>query len=120
MKKTTNKKEPELKAISYPSVNKRFTPITFPVVGIGASAGGLEALEQFFKNMPKDSGMAFVVIQHLDPTHVGIMPELLQRTTSMMVIQVTDNLEIKPNHVYVLPKQKHGNIKWASSFVRTY
>ncbi len=106
MKKTTNKKEPELKAISYPSVNKRFTPITFPVVGIGASAGGLEALEQFFKNMPKDSGMAFVVIQHLDPTHVGIMPELLQRTTSMMVIQVTDNLEIKPNHVYVLPPNK--------------
>ncbi|MGB8492387.1 MAG: chemotaxis protein CheB, partial [Bacteroidales bacterium] len=106
MKKTTNKKEPELKDISYPSVNKRFTPITFPVVGIGASAGGLEALEQFFKNMLKDNGMAFVVIQHLDPTHVGIMPELLQRTTSMMVIQVTDNLEIKPNHVYVLPPNK--------------
>ena len=47
----------------------------FPIVGIGASAGGLEALEQFFGNMPKDSGMAFVVIQHLDPNHVGIMPE---------------------------------------------
>ena len=79
---------------------------SFPIVGIGASAGGLEALEQFFMNMPKDSGMAFVVIQHLDPTHVGMMPELLQRTTSMKVIQVTDNLRVKPNHVYVLPPNK--------------
>ena len=55
----------------------------FPIVGIGASAGGLEALELFFGNMPKDSGMAFVVIQHLDPNHAGIMPELLQRITPM-------------------------------------
>ncbi len=50
--------------------------------------------------------MAFVVIQHLDPTHAGIMPELLQRTTLMKVIQVTDNLRVKPNHVYVLPPNK--------------
>ena len=59
----------------------------FPIVGIGASAGGLEVLEQFFENMPGENGMAFVVIQHLDPNHDGIMPELLQRTTSMKVIQ---------------------------------
>lgn len=51
----------------------------FPIVGIGASAGGLEALEQFFTSMPANSGMAYVVIQHLDPNHKGIMPELLQR-----------------------------------------
>ena len=79
---------------------------SFPIVGIGASAGGLEALEQFFMNMPKNSGMAFVVIQHLDPNHVGVMPELLQRTTSMKVIQVTDNMKVKPNQVYVLPPNK--------------
>jgi two-component system CheB/CheR fusion protein len=72
-------------------------------VGIGASAGGLDALEQFFGNMPKDNGMAFVVVQHLDPTHVGIMPELLQRTTQMIVEQVTDHLKVLPNHVYVIP-----------------
>src|SRR5665647_207947 len=78
----------------------------FPIVGIGASAGGLEALEQFFQNMPADSGMAFVVIQHLDPTHVGIMPELLQRTTPMKVFQASDQLKVKPNCVYVIPPNK--------------
>ena len=78
----------------------------FPIVGIGASAGGLEALEQFFENTPKDNGMAFVVIQHLDPTHVGIMPELLQRVTTMKVLQVTDRLKVRQNHVYVIPPNK--------------
>lgn len=51
--------------------------LRFPIVGIGASAGGLEALEQFFTNMPVENGMAFIIIQHLDPTRIGIMPELL-------------------------------------------
>ena len=78
----------------------------FPIVGIGASAGGLEALEMFFVNMPGDSGMAFVVVQHLDPNHVGIMPELLQRFTTMKVHQVTDRLRVKPNCVYVIPPNK--------------
>lgn len=55
----------------------------FPVVGIGASAGGLEALEQFLTHVPAQSGIAFVIVQHLDPTHKGIMPELLQRTTAV-------------------------------------
>ena len=86
---------------------------TFPIVGIGASAGGLEALEQFFTNMPKDTGMAFVVIQHLDPNHIGIMPELLQRITGMKVNQVTDNLKVKPNHVYVIPPNKSMSILMA-------
>lgn len=75
----------------------------FPIVGIGASAGGLEALEQFFTNMPPDSGMAFVVVQHLDPNHKGIMRELLQRITQMQVITVTDRLTIKQNCVYIIP-----------------
>jgi len=82
----------------------------FSVVGIGASAGGFEALEQFFGNLPADSGMAFVVIQHLDPTNVGIMPELLQRTTSMSVVQVTDNLQVQPNCIYVIPPNKSMSI----------
>jgi two-component system CheB/CheR fusion protein len=82
----------------------------FPIVGIGASAGGLEALEQFFKNMPKDSGMAFVVVQHLDPTHKDIMSELLQRTTDMKVTQVIDHLQVKPNYVYVIPPNKSMSI----------
>jgi two-component system CheB/CheR fusion protein len=82
----------------------------FPIVGIGASAGGLEALEQFFQHLPKNSGMACVVIQHLDPNHVGIMPELLQRTTEMKVVQVTDHLQVKPNHVYVIPPNKSMSV----------
>ena len=83
------------------------TDITqFPIVGIGASAGGIEALELFFKNMPFDNGMAFVVIQHLDPTHVGIMPEILQRMTTMKVFQASDRLKVKPNCVYVIPPNK--------------
>jgi len=79
---------------------------SFPIVGIGASAGGLEALEQFFGKMPENSGIAFVVIQHLDPTHVGIMPELLQRITRMKVLQASDHLKVKPNCVYVIPPNK--------------
>jgi two-component system CheB/CheR fusion protein len=82
----------------------------FPIVGIGASAGGLEALEQFLTRMPKDSGMAFVVIQHLDPNHVGILPELLQRITPMKVFQVSDGLNVKPNCVYVIPPNKSMSI----------
>jgi len=76
------------------------------IVGIGASAGGLEALEQFFTPIPADCGVAFVVIQHLDPTHKGILPELLQRVTLMMVSQVVDQEIVKPNCVYVIPPNK--------------
>jgi two-component system CheB/CheR fusion protein len=84
--------------------------ISFPIVGIGASAGGLETLEMFFGNVPKNSGLAFVVIQHLDPNHVGIMPELLQRTTVMKVIQAADKMQVKPNHVYVIPPNKSMSV----------
>ena len=75
----------------------------FPIVGIGASAGGLEALEQFLRKVPQASGMAFVIVSHLDPTHKGIMHELLQRATTMDVFQVKDRMRIKPNCVYVIP-----------------
>ncbi len=82
----------------------------FPVVGIGASAGGLEALEQFLRNVPKGSGMAFVIVQHLDPTHKGILHELLGRATSMDVFQVKDRMRVKPNSVYVIPPNKDMSI----------
>ena len=82
----------------------------FPIVGIGASAGGLEALDQFISNVPKDSGMAFVVIQHLDPTHKGMLPELLQRITTMQVLQVKDRMTVKPDCVYVIPPNKSMSI----------
>ncbi len=78
----------------------------FPIVGIGASAGGLEALEIFLKHVPPHSGMAFVIVQHLDPTHKGMMVELLQRVTEIPVTEVTDRLKIEPDHVYVIPPNK--------------
>ena len=82
----------------------------FPIVGIGASAGGLEAIEQFLKNVPSPSGMAFVIVQHLDPTHKGIMPELLQRMTKMKVFQVKDRMPVRPDCVYVIPPNKDLSI----------
>jgi two-component system CheB/CheR fusion protein len=81
----------------------RHEPARFPIVGIGASAGGLEALEQFMRQVPPGCGLAFVIVQHLDPTHKGIMAELLQRTTKMGVFQVKDRMRVKPDCVYVIP-----------------
>ena len=78
----------------------------FPIVGIGASAGGLEAFESFFKAMPGDSGMAFVLVSHLDPTHVSILPELIQKKTQMKVHLITNGLTIQPNMIYVIPPNK--------------
>ncbi|MCX6305943.1 MAG: PAS domain-containing protein [Bacteroidetes bacterium] len=75
----------------------------FIIVAIGASAGGLEALEQFLGHVPENSGMAYVVIQHLDPTQKGMLPELLQRITKMKVFQVKDRMAVKANCVYVIP-----------------
>ena len=73
----------------------------FPVVGIGASAGGLEALEIFFTHMPPEAGIAFVIIQHLDPKHKSIMDELLKRHTTMRVLQAEDGVTLEPNSVYL-------------------
>lgn len=82
----------------------------FPIVGIGASAGGLEALEQFLGNVPENSGMAYVVIQHLDPTQKGMLPDLLQRITKMKVFQAKDRMPAKPDCVYVIPPNKSMSI----------
>ena len=73
------------------------------VVGIGASAGGYEALAQFFPALPPDTGMAFVVVQHLDPKHESLLPELLAKLTKMPVSQVKDRTRVQANQVYVIP-----------------
>jgi len=91
-----------------PVAHKR---IIFPIVGLGASAGGLEALESFLGNMPINTGMSFVVIQHLDPNYVGMMPELLQRITLMKVLQASDWLKVEPNCIYVIPPNKSLSIQ---------
>ncbi len=75
----------------------------FPIVGVGASAGGLEAFTQLLENLPTDTGMAFVLIQHLDPTRDSLLTELLNRKTPMPVTEVKDGMAIAPNQVYVIP-----------------
>ena len=82
----------------------------FPIVALGASAGGLEAFELFFKSMRHDSGIAFVLIAHLDPTHVSLLPELLQKRSKMKVHQVQDGMKVQRNHVYVIPPNKNLTI----------
>src|SRR6187397_1825984 len=79
----------------------------FTVVGIGASAGGLKGLLQFFELMPPESGMSFVIILHLSPKHESNLDNLLQAVTAMPVMQVNESVEIERNHVYVISPAKH-------------
>jgi two-component system CheB/CheR fusion protein len=95
---------------SQPANDARNAGRKFPIVGIGASAGGLEVLELFLKNVPPESGMAFVIVQHLDPTHKGMMAELLQRVTAMKVIEVKNLTRVQPDCVYVIPPNKDMSI----------
>ncbi|TWT32857.1 chemotaxis protein CheB [Blastopirellula retiformator] len=78
----------------------------FPIVGLGASAGGLESLEYFFTNMPLDSGMAFIVVQHLSPDFKSVMDELLARQTQIPIHRVTHGIEVEPNSIYLIPPKK--------------
>ncbi|MCE1227073.1 MAG: PAS domain-containing protein [Geobacteraceae bacterium] len=86
------------------------TSSTIHYVGIGASAGGLEAIESFFTNMPPDSGMAFIVVQHLSPDYKSLMVELLSKKTTMPVHRAEDAMEVLPNHVYLIPPKKNLTI----------
>ncbi|MEM6329334.1 MAG: chemotaxis protein CheB, partial [Planctomycetota bacterium] len=79
----------------------------FHVVGIGASAGGLDAIERLFDNMPADTGMAFVIVQHLSPDFKSLMEELLARHTSMIIHRVEDGMALEPNHIYLIPPKKN-------------
>lgn len=78
-------------------------PAACPVVGLGASAGGLEAYQNFLMTASADAGLAYVLVQHLDPNHESMLAELLSRRTTMPVRQVTDGMEIEPNNVYLIP-----------------
>jgi len=86
------------------------TPNKFPIVGIGASAGGLEAFTELLKHLPLDSGMGFVLVQHLDPQHESTLTQLLARATSMPVREVMNNLRVEANHVYVIPPNTNLSI----------
>ncbi len=75
----------------------------FPIAALGASAGGLEALQAFFEHMPVDAGVGFVVVTHMHPEHTSMMPELLSHSTAMPVVEAGDGQRVEPNHVYVAP-----------------
>ncbi len=78
----------------------------FPVVGIGASAGGLEAFKKLLHAIPLNSGMAYILVQHLHPDHDSVLPEILQRETSIAVQEVSDNVRVEVNNIYVIPSNK--------------
>lgn len=82
-----------------------------PIVGIGASAGGLEALITFLSNVPENSGLAFVIVQHMEQKRKGIMAGLLQSSTPMKVVQVEENISVQPDCVYVIPPNKEMSIQ---------
>src|SRR6478735_3871418 len=81
------------------------------VIGLGGSAGSIQALQQFLTAMPPDSGMVFVVVLHLSPDHDSMLGDVLQRSTEMKVVVVTDQLRIAPNCVYVIPPGKQLSLK---------
>lgn len=103
-------------AAAAPARGSATVPGPYFAVGLGASAGGLEALEQFFRLLPPDSGMAFVVVQHLDPSHASILSEILQRSTKMPVLEAQDEMPVLPNRVHVIPPNRdmvilHGKLR---------
>ncbi|RPI71827.1 MAG: hypothetical protein EHM47_09390, partial [Ignavibacteriales bacterium] len=111
MKKKNNSKRSPVNKTEITSKNN-----SFYIVGLGASAGGLEALEKFFGNMNEKSGMAFIVVSHLDPNHISIMPELIQKSTRMKIFNAKDGMKVEPNNVYVAPANRdlailHGTIQ---------
>ncbi len=108
------KKEQQTKA-PLPATTRKKKPVDKSpepeyIVGIGGSAGGLEALETFFRAMPVDEGLAFVLIVHLDPAHKSITDELIQRCTTLKVSEARDNMAIEPNAVYIIPPGKNLSI----------
>src|SRR5215469_11151727 len=78
-------------------------PSSVPVVGIGASAGGISALEALLPLLKSDTGVAFVIVQHLDPTHDSILPALLDRASNLPVVEASDRVQIEADHIYVIP-----------------
>ena len=86
----------------------------FVIAALGASAGGLEALENFFSHTPPDTGIGFIVVQHLAPDHRSSLPELLARRTEMLVEQARDNATVEPNHVYIIPRTPLRPLRTAS------
>jgi len=101
-------RDPTLPGVN-PVVEDHLSPAEsppFPIVAVGASAGGLEAVTALLSELPSDTGMALVIVQHLSPTHESLLGEILGRATAMPVRTVGDRTPVEPNHVYVIPPAK--------------
>ena len=83
----------------------------YPIVGVGASAGGFEAFRELLKALPSDTGLALVLVQHLDPGHESLLAKLLSNATAMPVREVEEGMAVEPNHVYVIPPNKTMGIR---------
>ncbi len=103
------KRPPRKQSARRPQTAK--TRVDHPVVGVGASAGGLEAFTELLKHLPADTGMGFVLVQHLDPEHESSLTEILARHSPMPVREVTDGTQIEPDHVYIIPPGKRMTVE---------
>jgi two-component system, chemotaxis family, CheB/CheR fusion protein len=101
--KSSSRKQARAHRLVAVAKSPRKVPGLFPIVGIGASAGGLEAFSELLHNLPEKTGMAYVLVQHLDPKHESALPEILGRTTTLPVEEVTDGTVVEPDHIYVIP-----------------
>jgi two-component system CheB/CheR fusion protein len=101
--KTKKQKAKQVKKKVTKKIKVGLAPKVFPIVGFGASAGGLEAFSKVLEALPTDTGMAFILVQHLDPTHESMATEILSHTTRMPVHEVKDGVKVLPNHVYLIP-----------------
>jgi len=109
MKNNPTDQPAESPAATNDSADERDEPVdsmSFPVVGVGASAGGLEAFTRLLKALPANTGMGFVLVQHLAPTHASALAEILSRVTKMPVMEVHEEATVEPNHVYVIPPDR--------------
>ena len=112
LRKNNPKKARNTKSHARQSIGQ--APSSSLIVGIGASAGGLDAFKTFFANMPPDSGLAFVVVQHLSPDHKSVLADLIGRMTTMPVVEAENNMPIASNTVYVIPPDATLTLKQSS------
>ncbi|MFW6054501.1 MAG: chemotaxis protein CheB [Thermodesulfobacteriota bacterium] len=103
-------KEPSQDAVQKAAKDETKSPKDFPVVGLGASAGGLEALKAFFSQAPLETGMAYIVVMHLAPNQPTMLPELLQKITDVPVSLTEDGQSLRPDHIYVVPPKKEVSV----------
>jgi two-component system, chemotaxis family, CheB/CheR fusion protein len=112
-KKTTKSGKDKIAASPPPGKQpsiRELSDESFPIAGIGASAGGLEAIEQFFRHMPPDGGIAFILVPHLDPSHASMMTDIIRRFTQMAVDEAADGMQVEADHIYVIPPNRNISI----------